>query len=76
MTRLKEKKLQGHLRAEQDIIKTIESPESTGREGDKLIAIKKFLKQFSDYPLKVVYERTGGEIRIITAYPLKKKYWR
>ena len=62
--------------AEQDIIKTIESPESTDREGDKLIAIKKFLKRFSDYPLKVVYEKTGGEIRIITAYPLKKKHWR
>ncbi len=61
---------------EQDIIKTIESPVSTDREGDKFIAIKKFLKRFSDYPLKVVYERTGGEIRITTAYPLKKKHWR
>ena len=62
--------------AEQDIIKTIEFPESTDREGDKLIAIKKLLKKFSDYPLKVVYEKTRGEIRIITAYPLKKKHWR
>ncbi|MGQ9571505.1 MAG: hypothetical protein ACUVUQ_11855, partial [Thermodesulfovibrionales bacterium] len=62
--------------AEQDIINTIEFPDSTDREGDRLIAIKKFFNKFSDYPLKVVYKETSGEIRIITAYPLKKKHWR
>ncbi|MGB9715741.1 MAG: DUF4258 domain-containing protein [Thermodesulfovibrionales bacterium] len=62
--------------AEQDIINTIETPDSTDREGDRLIAIKKFLNKFSDYPLKVVYKQTRREMRIITAYPLKKKHWR
>ena len=62
--------------AEKDIIETIELPDSAHREGNKLIAIKKFQKKFSGYPLKVTYEKIGAEIKIITAYPLKKKHWR
>ena len=61
---------------ERDIMKTVESPNSKGREGKKLTAIKKFSNRFSGYTLKVVYKKSGGEITIITAYPLKKRHWR
>lgn len=62
--------------AEKDIIETIEAPDVTGKEGNRLIAIKKLTGRFSGYPLKVIYESIGGEIMLITAYPLKKKRWR
>ena len=55
--------------AEQDIIKAIEEPDSTSREGGRLTAFKHFSKKFSGYSLKVVYERVKKDI---TAYPLKK----
>ena len=45
---------------EQDIMETIESPKETGREDNKLIAVKKFINRFSGYALKVVYEKSGG----------------
>jgi hypothetical protein len=41
-----------------------------------LIALKEFSNRFSGYPLKIVYERTGDEMRVITAYPLKRRYRR
>ena len=62
--------------AEQDIIKVIETPDSTRKEGVRLTALKQFSNKFSGYSLKVVYERSEKETTIITAYPLKKKHWR
>jgi hypothetical protein len=62
--------------SETDIIEAIKSPDSSGKEGNKLIALKKFQDKFSGYPLKVVYEVTNEDILVITAYPLKKKHWR
>ena len=62
--------------SERDIIETINAPDLTDREGDKLIAIKKFTDKYSGYPLKVVYKRVKGEEIVITSYPLKKKHWR
>jgi hypothetical protein len=62
--------------SENDIMETIESPDLTQREGNKLIALKEFSNRFSGYPLKIVYERTGDEMRVITAYPLKRRYRR
>lgn len=59
-----------------DIIETIESPDLSDKEGSKLIALKKFPNKFSGFHLKVVYEKTGHEITIVTIYPLKKKQWR
>lgn len=61
---------------EKHIIETVESPESTGKEGGNFVALRRFLGEFSGYPLKVVYEKTGEEITIITVYPLRKKYQR
>ena len=61
---------------ESDIIEAIESPDLSGREGQKLIAVKKFINKFAGYPLKVVYKKTEKDIIIISAYPLKKKVWR
>lgn len=58
---------------EKDIIEAIESPDSTDIEGDKLIVLKRFPKKYSQYPLKVVYTKTKGEITIVTAYPLKRR---
>ena len=62
--------------SETDIINTIELPDYTEREGDKLIALKKIPKKFGGYPLKVVYMMENDEAFIITSYPLKKKHWR
>jgi hypothetical protein len=57
---------------EKDIMDAIESPDSTGVEGDKLIALKRFSSKYSQYPLKVIYTKTKGEVTIVTAYPLKR----
>jgi hypothetical protein len=62
--------------SERDILNAIDSPEVSGREGDKVVAVKKFQDKFSGFPLKVVYEEIGNELFIITAYPIKKKMWR
>ncbi|MBF0568615.1 MAG: DUF4258 domain-containing protein [Nitrospirae bacterium] len=59
-----------------EIKETIELPDAEGIEGSRRTALKKFVYRFSGYPLKVVYERTGDDIFIITAYPLKKSIWR
>jgi hypothetical protein len=62
--------------SEEDISRAIELPDGEEREGGKRIAIKKFSKKYSGYPLKVVYEIEKEEIFVITAYPLKKQRWR
>ncbi len=62
--------------SETDIINTIELPDSSDKEGNRLIAFKKFPKKYDGYTLKVVYEIKAGETFVITAYPLKKKRWR
>jgi hypothetical protein len=62
--------------SERDILNAIDSPDVSGREGDKVVAVKKFQDKFSGFPLKVVYEKIGNELFIITAYPIKKKMWR
>ena len=61
---------------EMDIVKAIESPDSTDRESNKSIVLKSYTDKFSGFPLKVVYEEIGDEVMIVTAYPLKKKHWR
>ena len=48
-------------------------PDSTDRKGDKLIALKRFPDKYSQYPLKVVYTKTKGEMTIVTVYPLKRR---
>ncbi len=62
--------------SETDIINTIELPDYSEKEGDRLIALKKFPNKYDGYPLKVVHEIREGETFVITAYPLKKKHWR
>ena len=61
---------------EKDILKVLEEPDSTSRERGRLSAFKQFSNKFSEYALKVVYERSKKDTTIITAYPLKKKHWR
>ncbi len=61
---------------EDDVIKTLNSPDSTNTENDRIVALKRFKDKFSGYPLKIVYVETSDEPTIVTAYPLKKKYWR
>ena len=62
--------------SEKDILNAIDSPDVSGREGDKVVAVKKFEDKFSGFPLKVVYEKIGNEPYIITTYPIKRKMWR
>jgi len=62
--------------SEGDILDAIDSPDVSGREGDKVVAVKKFRDKFSGFPLKVVYEMIENDLFIITAYPIKKKMWR
>ena len=62
--------------SEGDILDAIDSPDVSGREGDKVVAVKKFQDKFSGFPLKVVYEMIENDLFIITAYPIKKKMWR
>ncbi len=62
--------------SEKDIVDAINSPDTLDKEGNKVMAMKKFLDKYSGYPLKVVYEKIENAIFVITAYPLKKKMWR
>jgi hypothetical protein len=62
--------------SEKDILDTIESADASSREGDKVVALRKFRNRFSHYPLKVVYETVGNEHFVVTVYPLKGKMWR
>jgi hypothetical protein len=62
--------------SERDILNAIDSQDLSDREGDKVVAVKKLQDKFSGFPLKVVYEKIGNELFIITAYPIKKKMWR
>jgi hypothetical protein len=41
--------------SEGDIMDTIESPDVSGKEGEKVVVMKKFQNKFSGFPLKVVY---------------------
>lgn len=59
-----------------DVTATIERPDTTENQGDATAVIKAFPDRYSGYPLKVVYERKGSDIVVVTAYPLKKKAWR
>ena len=61
---------------EDEIVKTVDLPDFTDRSGNKTVATKRFLNRFSGYPLKVVYEKRGSDIFLITAYPLKRQQWR
>ncbi len=62
--------------SEEDILKVVQSPDVSAREGDRMVATKRFGEKFAGYPLKVVYEKIGKKLLIITAYPLKRKMWR
>ncbi|MCX5847222.1 MAG: DUF4258 domain-containing protein [Deltaproteobacteria bacterium] len=55
-----------------DLYKAIESADYRDAEESKLIAVKFLPERFTEYPLKVVYEKSGQDIFIITVYPLKK----
>lgn len=50
---------------EKDILKIIESPDTTAREGDKLAPLKKFPPKYTQFPLKVVYKKSKGETTIL-----------
>lgn len=58
-----------------DIVNAINKGKQAKKEGGRFVAVKKFQKRFSGFPLKVVY-KNKDEIFIITAYPLKKAYRR
>jgi hypothetical protein len=62
--------------SERDIQNAVDSPDLSGREGDKVVVVKMFQNKFSGFPLKVVYEEAENDLFIITTYPLKKKMWR
>lgn len=62
--------------SERDILNAIDSPDVSGKEGDNAVVMKQFQDKFSGFPLKVVYEKIGDEVFLITAYPIKKKMWR
>jgi len=55
-----------------DLYQAIESADFRDADESKLIAVKSLPERFSEYPLKVVYEKSGRDIFIITVYPLKK----
>jgi hypothetical protein len=62
--------------SEGDIMGAVESPDVSSKEGEKVVVMKKFQNKFSGFPLKVVYEKIGNQLFIITAYPIKRKMWR
>jgi hypothetical protein len=62
--------------APNNIKRTIEKPDSTDRENDKSVAIRRFPDKYFGYPLKVVYKIEKEEVIIVTVYPLKRKDWR
>jgi len=59
-----------------EIEECISNPLNSGTEGECLIAYKVFTGRFNNLPLKVVYVTEQRTYFIITAYPLRKSYWR
>jgi hypothetical protein len=55
-----------------DLYQAIESADFRDADESKFIAVKSLPERFSEYPLKIVYEKSGRDIFIITVYPLKK----
>ena len=60
----------------EEIDLTISSPHERDQEGGYLITYRHFMRKFGGCPLKVVYLIEGGEIVVVTAYPLRKSYRR
>lgn len=58
-----------------DIASAVNDPDDFELRDDKSIAIKYFTGKYSGYPLKVIYDGSGGAVFVITVYPLKKKLW-
>lgn len=60
----------------EEIREVINYPEPRSQEEGRWIALKILPGRFGGLPLKVVYVTENDEIVVITAYPLKKVYWR
>ncbi len=61
---------------QEHIRKAIESPDKSIVEGERQTVMKAFPKRFSGFPVKVVFVKDNGGILVVTAYPLRAKYWR
>jgi len=59
-----------------EIEQCLTDPDKKDRENDYFIAYKTFTGRFSGLPLKIVYVVENNCIVVISAYPLKKSYWR
>jgi len=57
-----------------DIKEVIERPTSKESQEGKIVAISPIQNKFRKMPLKVVYTVEKDQVKIITAYPLKKAY--
>lgn len=60
----------------EEIEETVSNPDKIDIESDRRVVYKTFAQRFKGMPLKVVYIEEGEDIVILSAYPLKKSYWR
>jgi hypothetical protein len=62
--------------SQKEVEDAVSNPDKVDIESDRKVAYKIFELRFKGMPLKVIYVEEMGDIVILSAYPLKKSYWR
>lgn len=60
----------------EEIEEAVSNPDKIDIESDRKVVYKTFMPHFKGMPLKVIYVEEKGDIVILSAYPLKKSYWK
>lgn len=62
--------------SQEEIEGAVSNPDKIDIESNRRVAYKTFAQRFKGMPLKVIYIEEGEDTVILSAYPLKKSYWR
>ncbi|MDO8136538.1 MAG: DUF4258 domain-containing protein [Candidatus Brocadiales bacterium] len=60
----------------EEVEETISEPDKIDVESGRKVVYKTFELRFKGMPIKVVYVQEEGDIVVLSAYPLKKSYWK
>ena len=62
--------------SQEEIEEAVSNPDKIDIESDRQVVYKTFAMRFKGMPIKVVCVEEMGDIVVLSAYPLKKSYWR
>ncbi|OHB94488.1 MAG: hypothetical protein A3E19_01240 [Planctomycetes bacterium RIFCSPHIGHO2_12_FULL_52_36] len=62
--------------SQEEVEEAVSKPDKIDIESNRKVVYKIFAQRFKGMPLKVVYVKEEGDVVILSAYPLKKSYWR